>query len=241
MGMFDFLSDPLVSLGSNIFNGIMGASSQAATNAQNAALSREQMDFQERMSSTAHQREVSDLISAGLNPILSASRGASTPGGSLAVMQSPYQAGVNAAEGGSRVRLNTASSAKTSAETEVVETEALQARWIAGNIDKVMEAKISMMLHHADITQWQAATARVGWDKAKVELANLAKSGELTDAETAKVKAETILRKFEMPEASAFASFFATELGKKVPYIREVEHAASSAAGVAIGRRLFGK
>lgn len=126
---------PLLSAGASIVGSLFSAKSAKETNQSNADQAQAQMDFQERMSNTAHQREVADLEAAHLNPILSANSGASTPGGAMATFKNPLEnvpsevnQGVNSAM--SAIQLKTdmdlkraqvnnlnANSAKTAAET----------------------------------------------------------------------------------------------------------------------------
>ncbi|WNK13209.1 MAG: DNA pilot protein [Microvirus sp.] len=91
MGFLSSLAGPLIGGASTLLGGILQNNS-AKSQAQN------QMAFQEDMSNTSYQRQVSDMKAAGLNPILSAKMGgASTPSGSAAPVENVVGPAVNSA------------------------------------------------------------------------------------------------------------------------------------------------
>lgn len=121
-----FLANPIVGTIGSIATGLLGQKGANDRNEQQIAMTREQMEWQERMSNTAHQREVADLSAAGINPILSARAGASTPaGGQAPQLENAIGSGIASAQ---QAKLIAAQVEQAQSAVELNEASAMKAR-----------------------------------------------------------------------------------------------------------------
>lgn len=106
-------------------------------NRMNREVAREQMAFQERMSSTAYQRATKDMRAAGINPMLAYMQGgASTPGGAMPRLEDTIGRGVSSAQEARKLQMEmkmmTKQTAKLDAEKDEVRarTKAHTGHWV---------------------------------------------------------------------------------------------------------------
>lgn len=160
MSIFDSITPGVGALAS----GVLGFLSGQDRNSAQMAQAQNQMDFQERMSSTAYQRAVADMRAAGLNPALAYGQGgASSPAGAMAQIENPTAQAVQSSMASAQIANIQADTANKGAQKELMEAQAAAARASAFQSQgqtELFSAQVKDIVGKLENGYWQIETEK---------------------------------------------------------------------------------